>query len=65
MDSWPRAREVEKPKPLKLRASTAATKLLQQREHFVQVHGSSESWLVTAMTEAIGVLQEVAGEKKS
>lgn len=64
MDSYSSRREVEKPKPLKLRASTAATKLLQQREHFTQVHGSSESWLVDAMTEAIRVLQEVAGEKR-
>ena len=65
MDTYSSQREVEKPKPIKLRASTAATKLIAQREHFMQVHGSSESWLVAAMTEAIDVLQIVAGEKKS
>ena len=64
MDSWSSAREVEKPKPIKIRASDAATKLIAQREHFVQVHGSSESWLVSAMTEAIDVLRIVAGGKK-
>lgn len=61
---YPKA-EIEKPKPIKVRAATAAMKLLVQREHFTQVHGSSESWLVAAMNEAIVVLQIVAGEKSN
>lgn len=61
---WPIDREVEKPKPIKLRAADAATKLINLREAMSLLISSgnttrSHDWLC----EAIDVLRIVAGEK--
>lgn len=66
MDSWGRSREVEKPKPIKLQASDAATKLIQAREALRVLEGTHQAnaqyGLQATLDQAIRVLLVVAGD---
>ena len=53
-------RDIEKPKPIKARAATAATRLINLRS-ILDIHDGARATL----TEAIHVLQVVADEKKA
>lgn len=54
-------REIEKPKPIKIRAANAATRLINLRDAMQTIFGKDS---YPQLTEAIDVLQVVAGEKK-
>lgn len=60
---WPKSREVEKPKPIKVRAADAATKLINAKLALDAVVGNHTTEVHGAMVEAIAVLRVVAGEK--
>jgi hypothetical protein len=66
MDNWGRSREVEKPKPIKMRAGMAATGLINLRLALDEVLGMHHQGRGReVISEAIHVLQVVAGEKKA
>ena len=62
MDSYSTHREVEKPKPIKQRASVAAQHLRLLREHMQAIYGVG--CCPAAITEAIDVLTTMAGDSR-
>lgn len=63
MDSWPRSREVEKPKPIKAQAAACRDELIETRDALDTILGSSTP-LRDGLSRAIEVLHKVAtGER--
>ena len=64
MQGWSGKREVEKPKPLKERATAAATRLINLREAITHIIGPHSTMIHDALSEDIDVLMMAAGERK-
>lgn len=64
MQAWSRRQEIEKPKPLKERATAAATRLINLREAITQIIGPHSTVIHDALSEAIDVLMVASGERK-